>query len=75
MSVLNGEPDKISWKISIPLILVLLSFVIFVWVAPKDGYYFNTFPSVDLTLKILFTILSPIGSLMVLAWTKFKEEK
>lgn len=75
MSVLNGEPEKISWKIGIPLVLIILSLPIYAWINPLEGFYYTSHPNFDLALKIIITIVSPIGSLMVLAWTKFKKDK
>ena len=65
MSVLNGEPEKISKKIGIPFAMLVFSTSIWVWFIPNA----------PVMLKVFSTIMFPIASFMILAWTKFKEEK
>lgn len=59
------EPDKLSKKVGIPLATLVFSAAIWVWFIPD----------VPVLVKVFATIMFPISSLMILAWTKFKEEK
>lgn len=65
MSVLNGEPDRLSKKFGIPIAILSFSTSIWVWFIPN----------VPELLKIFCTIMMPIGSFMVIAWTKFNNKE
>lgn len=59
------EPEKLSKKVGIPLAILVFSASIWVWFVP------NT----QIIVKVFCTMIFPITSLMILSWTKFKEDK
>jgi hypothetical protein len=64
MSVLNGEPEKLSKKVGIPIAILSFSMSVLVWFIPN----------VPMMLKVFSTIMFPIASLMVIAWTNFDKD-
>jgi hypothetical protein len=65
MSVLNGEPSMLSKKLGIPFAIFIFSASIWAWFIPD----------VPMMVRIFSTIMFPIASLMILVWTKFKDDK